>query len=226
MSQSQSVPNAQSAVRAAEPKVEQSLRWPDHVLTVLSLCVLAVVLVQMMVPVLPIIHFDVDPRSESAGTAITVMGPIASAWISVIGMGLSALVMIFHHLAGRKIAWTSCILAMIGMAFCWYHMEDNVQSMHRSMLWAGAMAIALAGRHLAEHDRLRRLAVASLLAMLIPMAFGSIFFVLIEHPATVKMFQENEFLQTDSQVMREVLRSNEQPDFGYCRDYEIQDLPS
>ncbi|MFG0251214.1 MAG: O-antigen ligase family protein [Phycisphaeraceae bacterium JB051] len=192
MSQSQSVPHAQSVARAAEHKVEQILRWPDHVLTVLSLCVLAVVLVQMMVPILPIIHFDVDPRSESAGTAITVMGPTASAWISVIGMGLSALVMIFHHLAGRKIAWTSCILAMIGMGFCWYHMGDNVQSMHRSMLWAGAMAIALAGRHLAEHERLRRLAVASLLAMLIPMAFGSIIFVLIEHPATVKMFQENE----------------------------------
>jgi hypothetical protein len=192
MSQSQSITIPQSTTQAVAKKIQQPLRWPDHVLAVLTLGVLTLVLVQMMVPLLPIIYFDVDPRSESASTAITVMGPTASAWMSVIGMGLSALVMIFHHLAGRKIAWTSCILAMVGMAFCWYHMDDNVESMHRSMLWAGAMAIALAGRHLAEHDRLRRLAVASLLAMLIPMAFQTIIFVLVEHPATVKMFQENE----------------------------------
>ena len=197
MSKSSTVAIPQSTTQAGPVKESKALHWPDHVLTVLAVLMLAMVLVQMMVPVLPVIFFDVDPRSEPANTPITVMGPTAIAWMSVISMGLAALVMLFHHLSGRKIAWISSILAMTGMVFCWYHMGDNVESMHRSTLWAGAMAMALAGRHLAEHDRLRRLAVAALLAMLIPMAFQSIIFVLVEHPATVAHFQQNEdaFLQ-------------------------------
>ena len=192
MSKSSTVAIPQSTTQAAPVKDIKPLHWPDHALTVLTLLVLAVVLVQMMVPILPVIYFDVDPRSESAGTPITVMGPVAMVWISVISMGLCSLVLFFHHLAGKKIAWLSSVLAMVGMGFCWYHMPDNVESMHRSTMWAGAMALALAGRHLAEHDRLRRLAVASMLAMLIPMVIQSFIFVLIEHPATVAMFQKNQ----------------------------------
>lgn len=192
MSNAPTVAIPQSTTQAASAKEIKPMRWPDHVLTVLTLAVLTVVLVQLIVPLLPVVYFDVDPRSEATDTPITVMGPVASVWISVISMGLCSLVMIFHHLAGKKIAWISSILAMTGMVFCWMHMPDNVESMHRSTLWAGAMAIALAGRHLAEHDRLRRIAVASMLAMLIPMAIQSFIYVLIEHPATVEMFQKNQ----------------------------------
>lgn len=193
MAKSTMVAIPQSLSQAAPVKaIDKPLRWPDHGLMVLTMLLLTVVLVQMMVPILPVLYFDVDPRSQSGESMITVMGPVASVWIAVISMALSAVILLLHHLSGKTIAWTSSILVMAGMAVCWYHMPDNVESMHRSTLWAGAMALALAGRHLAEHARLRKLAVAALLAMLIPMALQSIIFVLIEHPATVQMFQQNE----------------------------------
>ena len=186
-----------SATQATPIKELDALRWQDHGLMVLTIFCLTVVLLLMMVPMLSMIYFDVDPRSESEAYPLTVLGPISSVWLAVISMGLSSLVMIFHHLSGKRIAWLSSLLVMAGMGACWYHMGDGVESMHRSTLWAGAMAMALAARHLAEHDRLRRLIVASLVAMLIPMALQSLVFVLVEHPQTVEMFNENQekFLQ-------------------------------
>lgn len=184
--------NVQSHADPSLLKNESPLGWADHALLGCGILVLTVVLVLMMVPMLPTLFFDTDPRSNTAGLPMTVLGPTHSAWLAVLSMGLCAVVMVLHHLTGNKIGWISSLLVMAGMGVCWYHMGDSVESMHRSTLWAGAMALALAARHLADHDRIRRLFVASLLAMLVPMALQSILFVLVEHPATVEMFHETE----------------------------------
>ena len=198
MSSIASQTNIQSHANPSLLKDESPLGWADHALLGCGVLVLAVVLVLMMVPMLPTLFFDTDPRANATGLPLTVLGPTHSVWLAVFSMGLCAVVMIMHHLAGRKVGWVSSLLVMAGMAVCWYHMGDGVESMHRSTLWAGAMALALAARHLADHDRIRRLFVASLLAMLVPMALQSILFVLVEHPATVSMFHETEdaFLQS------------------------------
>ena len=54
MSKSSTVAIPQSTTQAGPVKESKALHWPDHVLTVLAVLMLAMVLVQMMVPVLPV----------------------------------------------------------------------------------------------------------------------------------------------------------------------------
>ncbi len=153
---------------------------------------LAVVLLGVVVPILPQVYWDVDPRSEQAASPLTILGPHVAVWLNVFSVLLAAAVMALHHLAGRRIAWFSTLLALGGIGVCLYHMPVHIDNLLKGSSWIGAIGLGLAGRHLAEDAKLRPYIVAALCAMVIPLTVKSLMYLWLEHPQTVSMFLENE----------------------------------
>ncbi|MCC6579659.1 MAG: O-antigen ligase family protein [Phycisphaeraceae bacterium] len=173
--------------------IEPDRQW---LLTAITALFLAAVLVHVITPILPELHWDVDPRSDRADMPITTLGPAGAAWLAVLGVMLAAASMAAHLRAGGRIAWRSSILAILGVLVCFHHMGRHFECVHRGGIWIGAVGYALAAAHLAQHDRPRRYIIAAMAAIVIPLTLRTAIYVWIEHAETVQMF-----LKTEKQML-------------------------
>lgn len=161
-------------------------------LTVLAVAVLALVLVHCVVGVFPVVYWDVNPRSAAGATAATALGPASAAWFNVLSVAVAAAALAGHVAAGGRINATAVVLTFLGMAACAWHGSEHIEDLRRGSAWMAAAALALAGFHLAQHERPRRYFAAALVAMLVPFVLQAITYVYVEFPATVRHFEQNE----------------------------------
>lgn len=167
-------------------------RRADSLLLVWTLAVAALAFVPAVVGISPNIYWDVDPRSDAGAAATMVIGPAGHAWWAVLCALVAAGALATHRAAGGAFDRLSVALIGIGMAFAALHMPAHINNLLRGIEWIGASSLALAAVHLAQHDRPRRLLLAALVAMLLPLAVDSAMFIFHEHPMTVKHFYANE----------------------------------
>ena len=158
----------------------------------LTLAVLALVLVRCVVAFSPEVHWDVNPLSDAGSIVSTMLGPAPALWLDVLSVAVAAAALAAHVAAGGKISRLSVALALLGIGACAYHGPEHAEDLRRGAAWIAAAALALAGFHLAQHERPRRYIAAALMAMLVPMLLQAAVYIYFELPATVKHFLQNE----------------------------------
>lgn len=159
-------------------------------LIVPAVAVLALVLVRCLVEVSPDIYWDVDPLSPS-GVPGTALGPASSVWLNVLSVAVAAWALAAHVAVGGRINLVALLLTLSGMAACGWHGLEHAENLRRGSAWIAAAALALAGFHLAQHERPRRYIAAALVAMLVPLTLQAVTYIYVEHPRTVRYYEQN-----------------------------------
>jgi hypothetical protein len=166
-------------------------------LLIAALAILVPVLLQCLVTFSPTIYFDTDPRitpgspADTSINVITTFGPAGAAWLHIISVLIAAGAIAVSIRAGGSIRWLSCVLVGAGMLACAYHMTQAFTNLLQGGAWIAAAALGLAAVHLGQHQMARRVMVAGLIALLIPMAIDAIWFIFVEHARTVAFFHNN-----------------------------------
>jgi len=177
--------NSVADVKALPHAVPRSLAFA-------TIAVLAIALLQCVLPILPQISWDVDPRSEQVSAPVTTLGPTGAAWVHVISVAVCAFALAVHVRVGGRLSVVGAILGAAGIGVCLYHMPQHIKDMHTGGGWVAAMCLAYAGYHLAQHDWSRRFMFAAMLGIVIPLAADALLYVFVHHPATVEHFNQHE----------------------------------
>lgn len=170
----------------------------EHGLSAITLAILAIVFIQSLIPISPDLYWASDPRSELSQTPITELGPTAIMWLNVTSVAFAVLALIFHALKRKRVSHLACGLALVGIAAGFYHMPQHAESLWRCSIWIAAVSLGVAMMHLAQHERQRRMIVAGLMALIVPLAVKAVWYVTVDYPDSVKLFTDQ---------MGEILRS-------------------
>lgn len=186
------------AAATAQPAGGLRLDDPRHVLELAAVALLAVILLPGVVEFLPVLYFDVDPRSPVGRSPVTAFGPLGAAWLQVISVLIASAGVAVSVWAGGRVRWGACTLVGVGVLACLYHLPGHLDNRLVCGAWVASAAVGLAVLHLAQHEPARRWLAAGMVALLIPMALHAVWFIYVEHPATVASFHANEaaFLQS------------------------------
>ncbi len=182
-----------SSAAAPFPKIDGG----SLALAAASAAVLAMALLPCVVVFSPQIYFDVDPRfglDPTTGRAmpITAIGPAGAAWVQAIGVLVAAAAITVSLAVGGRVRWWSVGLVGAGMAVCGYHMTTSYANAIQGGAWLSAAALGLAAAHLAQHATARRWMTAGFVAILAPIALQAVWYITMDYPATVAMFEANE----------------------------------
>lgn len=172
--------------------VEARISNRDRLIDLSAVLVLIPVLLPLLVVFSPSLFLESDPRSagEVASTAIS-FGPTGLMWLASAGIVIAAWVMGTTVWAGGRVRWWSCLFIAAGIVPCIGHMPGHFISRLHGGAWIAAASLGLAAAHLAQFDRAKRLIVAALIAITLPLFIQSTWYVYVEHPATVQSFTDN-----------------------------------
>ena len=173
-----------------------------------------VLLVPLVVPMVPALYWDVDPRSEAGRATMTVLGPAGAAWLQVVTVLLAAGGVGVAWLNGvpdasarraspqrrrekwvrRVLWWGSVMLVAVGMVPALWHLLRGTGTAEAMTCgaWVAAAAVGLGVLYLGSIESARRFLVAGLLAGLVPVAIYGQWFLWVERPATVASFLANQ----------------------------------
>lgn len=161
-------------------------------LALVTITLLALVLIPTLVPLLPSVVFDVDPRSNEASVPVIGLGPVGLVIWSNLVMLASTLAVVASVVAGGRLHWRASLLLLPALVVAMIHGSHSVPDTIAMQAVIAGLAVLIGALHLAEHETSRRLIVAGLIACLIAMAIDALVYVLIEHPMTVERFKETE----------------------------------
>jgi len=156
-----------------------------------AILILIPVLLPLVVVFTPSLYFDVDPRGLAVLDQIE-FGPTGSLWLAVVSVLIATIALAVTAWAGGRIRWWSCGLAAAGVIPCLMHMPEHFNSRLHGSAWIAAVSLGLAAAHLGQFKRARQLIVTALIAMALPLVIHAVWYVFIEHPATVQSFMQAE----------------------------------
>ncbi len=159
-------------------------------------CLLTVVIVlPCLVSFLRVIYFDIDPRLDmfygDGGGGITGMGPTGIAVYQTIALLAASGLFIFAGRRGGGIHWSLVLLSLGGMLLCGHHMSMHYGNLSICGAWLASSALAMGVFHTMRYPVIRHCLVAGLVAALVPMFLEAVWYVLVDHPETVRMYLEN-----------------------------------
>ncbi len=155
-------------------------------------------LVPVMLPLAVVftraLYFHVDPRSLAPYEVIPEIsfGPAGSMWLAVASVLIAAWVLAVSLWAGAKVRWGACILFTVGAVSCLIHMPGHLESRLHGGAWIAAASLGLAVAHLGRFARAKRLILAGLIALTLPLFLQAAWYAYVEHPATVETFHSTE----------------------------------
>lgn len=176
------------------PKTSESkpTRLFEKLIDLAAVALLVPVLLPLLVVFTPSLYLESDPRALGDIPSIVIsFGPEGSMWLAAASILIAAVVMGVTVFAGGRVRWWSCGLVAAGIVPCVWHMPEHFNSRLHGGAWAAAALLGLAAAHLAQFDRAKRLIIAALIAMALPLFLQSAWYVYVDHPATVQSFHDN-----------------------------------
>lgn len=159
-----------------------------------------VALLPFLVTFLPQIYFDVDPSSPGADAPVTSFGPAGSQWYCVAAASLAALTLGLCAWLKRPIAWWVVALVAVGVGVQLLHfMPARPDNLWYGSAWIAGSLLGLSAYHLCQLPGARRWVIAGFIAILVPVTLDSAFYVFVEHPQTVAMYERGEFVSSAAQ---------------------------
>lgn len=171
---------------------------PAICVNICAALVAAIALFQAVTPITYETAWDVDPRSTSGKAVITELSPDGYAILCSISLGVAVLSLFSHRLAGGRVHRASVVLFTLGSLAALAHCNGNISDLVRCSGWIASAALGLAALHLAAHERARRILLAAGVALIIPFALRAVWYVAVEHPATVR-----DFMNRRDDILRE-----------------------
>ncbi|MFA9476839.1 O-antigen ligase family protein [Phycisphaerales bacterium AB-hyl4] len=168
-----------------------------------GLALLVLVLLPCVVQFLPEVYFDVDPRSEAGLSPAVAFGPTGAAWYQVVAVLVSAVALGVSVWAGAVVRWGAIGLVAVGMAMCAYHLPGHASNALPSGGWLAAAAMGLAAVHVGQFAGARRWLIAGLVAIVVPMGLQAVWYVMVDHPATVASYLAGEAALLESRGWEE-----------------------
>ena len=184
-----------------------SFAFHDHILTGLTLAILALAFIRCLVPFTPNLYWENDPRltaqvhtaaqsdllsGESNEIPLQFIGPAGASLLDTLSIFVSALALLVHVRLGGQLRLGPIALGLVGIAFCCVHLQSNIENTFTCGAWVGAVSLALAILHLASLERQRRWVLASLAALAVPLTIEAARYVFIDHYETIEMFKQGE----------------------------------
>lgn len=193
--------------------------------------VLGVAVIRAMVVIEPNIWFaDIDPALDQM--PLLALGGAGSHILDLALMAAAALAIVGEWRSGRGVRTRLVLLALapVPVAAMHAHLGALPENGFRADTWIAAMLAFVALAHLVRDDRMRATAVAVLLPLVGLLAVRGAVQVLVEHPATVALYEETRerFLAqrgwaADSSAARTYERRLHQPEaagwFGLSNPY-------
>jgi tetratricopeptide (TPR) repeat protein len=150
-------------------------------------------LARVVVSLDPFPHWEMDPTvSWSPATAL---GPTAVVVLDCLALFAAGLALFSEWLAGRRVLVMPAALLALGAVTVAYHSFHagliDVDNARIGLGWLGAGATAIACTHLCRHESVRRVTLAAAVGVVAMLVVKGAQQVFIEHPETVRNFQEN-----------------------------------
>ncbi len=155
------------------------------------------ILIPVLLPLVVVftrsLYFESDPRSvgAQAGESISI-GPAGWAWLAVASVAIAAIALAVTAWAWGRIRWWSFAGVAAGIVPCLLQMSNHFDNRLHGGAWIAAASLGLAGAHLAQFPRAKRLMVTAMIAMALPLFIQGAWYVYVEHPATVESFMSTE----------------------------------
>ena len=150
---------------------------------------IAISIIRCVVGFSPDIYWDVLPGMDDM--PVTMFGPLGTVlldWLSVLVLFLA---LVDRELRKGHIHWLMVSLWLVGSLFAGWHGLFDEESLRIGASWIGGIALGVAAVHLGSEPAWRRLIIAAIVAMIIPLGVHAIWQVTVEHSMTVQDFHEN-----------------------------------
>lgn len=184
----------------------------DVLLGLVSALLISLIWVQVFVGLSPDIYWDVIPTVGQPLPPITVLGPAGMAWLNSSLLIVSTIAMAIHVRRGGHVVWWMILLAMIGVVGLWLGETMRVSMIGSGWVggiggiggvggigggwreggWVASVMAGVAVYHLAQHAAVRRLFVAVSLGAIVPLTLANLWYVLVDHPDTVRFYLDHE----------------------------------
>ncbi len=170
-----------------------SNRYASSWLSFLAATVLSLTMIQVLVAMMPELHWDVSPLWEPEAVPAVALGPSGVAWLTVLSMIVLTTTLAVCRVIHIAWQWPALVLGGIGCITAgWHLLTGDGTDAFRCNAWIGAIALGLAACHLSQHEAPRRILSAGLIALVLPLLLGAVYSVYVDHPATVRFFLERE----------------------------------
>ncbi|WP_432800217.1 O-antigen ligase family protein [Poriferisphaera sp. WC338] len=171
---------------------ERSKAEPLTVATV-TVVLLALIFLPAVTPFLPVIYLDTLPTvSEKGALPMTFVGPTGYAVLHTLIVFVSAGAIFVAKFYGAVSPRVLMGMLFGAMAVGLYWLEGTYGNAQYASAFVAGISAIMAAIHLVDFALVRRIVVATAVAMLIPFALFSFYFLYVEHPMTVVNFHENE----------------------------------
>ncbi|MEX2216158.1 MAG: O-antigen ligase family protein [Phycisphaeraceae bacterium] len=178
---------------------ERSLFF-KHALSFAVAVMLGLVFIRCVVPMSPNLYWDSDPRQAAAATldldgqelSPLAFGPAGAAWLEVLTILSAGIVLGLFAATGGRLRWWAFALALPAVIVAWVHIGGHIDNLFILGGWLSGISVALAAFHAAERLEVRKLCVAALLALALPLAVDAAQYVVMDHPESVEFFKETE----------------------------------
>ncbi len=170
-----------------------ALRWVG------GLGILAVAAARCVTAFAPQVVFDVDPAIDPAPLA--GLGPSGSLALDALGLAACGLGLAGEILSRRRVDWLLLVAALAPLPVVLFHGSADLGDLWRGSTWVVAASSAAVIAHLGRDPRLRRVLLALLVALLVPIALRgvsqsavSLFGISLtgaEYSETVREFEAN-----------------------------------
>ncbi len=132
-------------------------------------------------------HFDAAAAMDS-GQRIGPSGAALCDWLCIAVLLLALTARRWRGPGhGVMVLWWA-----VGAAVWLWHGWHDAAALRIGGNWAGATALGLAALHLAGDARLKKFIVLGLLATIIPLSAAAVYQVAVEHPQTVRNYEQNQ----------------------------------
>ncbi|MEX2672156.1 MAG: O-antigen ligase family protein [Phycisphaeraceae bacterium] len=137
-----------------------------------------------------VVPFNPDPHWSAAEGGAPEVGAFGAALLDWLAMVVLVLAMSANLLRGQRVWWGLAILWLLGLIVALHHGSQHADSLRLAGNWAGALALGLAAIHLGCDSRHRRLILAALVALIIPLGIQALYQIGVEHPTTIAGYEE------------------------------------
>ncbi len=158
-------------------------------LTLAAVAMMTPVMLACLVPFTPQLYFDVDPRSAVGMSPATSIGPAGAAWWHVLSVVIAGVAVAVSVACGGRVQRAAVVVAGLGVLACAVQMSRGYENMIQCGPWLAAAAGGVAAAHLAAHATARRWMIGLFIAALVPLSLDAIWFVFVEHPMTVRLYE-------------------------------------
>lgn len=150
-------------------------------------------LARVVVALDPFPYFEMDPTAVYSPA--TALGPTATIALDLAAIGAAGLALMAEALAGRRVSMTLIALLAIGAVPVFVHAfaggRVSLDDARIGLSWFAAFSTGLAMLHLCRDDSVKRLTLAVAIGVVGALAAKGLVQVFVEHPRTVRNFEEN-----------------------------------